>query len=156
MDFQSTAQLLGNLGEFIGSIAVVLTLGYLAVQIRQNTKISKATATDHAARSWADSNIELLKSESVWQAFRNAHDPALDVGTLSSEDEAKARLAVRVMLQRFNAEFYLFKSGLLEEQMWASRRKGALDLIATPIGQRWWERSKTMYPEEFVSAIEDG
>ena len=32
-----TLQDLGNLGEFVGAIAVVVTLGYLAFQIRQNT-----------------------------------------------------------------------------------------------------------------------
>ena len=37
MDHQAFAQLLGNYGEFIGSIAVLATLIYLAFQIRQNT-----------------------------------------------------------------------------------------------------------------------
>lgn len=34
MDFMSTAQLLGNIGEFVGGIGVLVTLMYLAVQIR--------------------------------------------------------------------------------------------------------------------------
>ena len=38
MDLMSTAQLLGNFGEFFGAIAVVVTLIYLAGQLRQNTK----------------------------------------------------------------------------------------------------------------------
>ena len=38
MDHQAFAELLGNYGEFVGAIAVVVTLGYLAVQIRENTK----------------------------------------------------------------------------------------------------------------------
>ncbi len=47
MDHQSFAQLLGNYGEFFGAIAVVLTLGYLAAQIRQNNEFSRfATAKD--------------------------------------------------------------------------------------------------------------
>ena len=33
MDHQAFAQLLGNYGEFVGAIAVVVTLGYLAAQI---------------------------------------------------------------------------------------------------------------------------
>ena len=37
MDHHAFAQLLGNYGEFVGAIAVVVTLAYLAVQIRQNT-----------------------------------------------------------------------------------------------------------------------
>jgi hypothetical protein len=34
MDHQALAQLLGNYGELVGAIGVVITLGYLAVQIR--------------------------------------------------------------------------------------------------------------------------
>ena len=30
---------LGAIGEIVGAIAVVLTLGYLAVQMRQNTRV---------------------------------------------------------------------------------------------------------------------
>ena len=33
MDHQSFATLLGNYGEFVGAIGVVMTLGYLAFQI---------------------------------------------------------------------------------------------------------------------------
>ena len=32
------SQVLGNFGEFFGAIAVVVTLIYLAIQLRQNTK----------------------------------------------------------------------------------------------------------------------
>jgi hypothetical protein len=38
MDHQAFAQLLGNYGEFIGAIAVLVTLAYLAVQVRHNTR----------------------------------------------------------------------------------------------------------------------
>ena len=34
MDLMSISQLLGNFGEFVGAIAVVVTLAYLAVQVR--------------------------------------------------------------------------------------------------------------------------
>jgi hypothetical protein len=34
VDHQTFAQLLGNYGEFVGAVAVVATLFYLAVQVR--------------------------------------------------------------------------------------------------------------------------
>ena len=42
MDLMNTAQLLGNFGEFVGAIAVVATLLYLAIQIRHNTRATEA------------------------------------------------------------------------------------------------------------------
>jgi hypothetical protein len=42
MDLHSMAQLLGNLGEFVGAIAVVVTLAYLAVQVRHSKEATEA------------------------------------------------------------------------------------------------------------------
>jgi hypothetical protein len=56
MDHQAFAQLLGNYGEFLGALAVVATLGYLTLQIRQNSKMMKATVR----QEWAKSSIDLI------------------------------------------------------------------------------------------------
>ena len=39
-----TLEDLGNLGDFLGGIAVIVTLIYLVVQIRQNTKLLRKSA----------------------------------------------------------------------------------------------------------------
>ena len=49
------SQLLGNYGEFIGAIAIVITLIYLAVQLRQNTTSVRASAY----QEWVTSNVEI-------------------------------------------------------------------------------------------------
>lgn len=41
MDHQAIAQLLGNYGEFAGSIAVFVTLVYLAVQVKHSKQASE-------------------------------------------------------------------------------------------------------------------
>ena len=47
MDHQTFAQLLGNYGEFVGAIAVVATLAYLATQIRQSNQASSRESYTH-------------------------------------------------------------------------------------------------------------
>ncbi len=42
MDLLDTAQLLGNVGEFLGAIAVLVTLAYLAVQVRHSKEATEA------------------------------------------------------------------------------------------------------------------
>lgn len=49
MDLASTAQLLGNFGEFLGAIAVFVTLAYLTIQVRQNSSNIEA----NALQSWS-------------------------------------------------------------------------------------------------------
>ena len=52
MELQATAEILGNFGEFVAAIAVVVTLGYLAVQIRQSNIASQTSAIQGFFDSW--------------------------------------------------------------------------------------------------------
>jgi hypothetical protein len=42
---------LGNLGEFLGGIGVIVTLAYLAIQIRRNTQEVRSASLDAVAAS---------------------------------------------------------------------------------------------------------
>ena len=45
-----TIQQLGSIGEFVAAIATLATLIYLALQIRRNTAVARATGTsEHTA-----------------------------------------------------------------------------------------------------------
>jgi hypothetical protein len=46
MTLMETTQLLGNLGEFLGAIAVFVTLIYLATQVRNSNRFEAAKHTD--------------------------------------------------------------------------------------------------------------
>ena len=56
MDMVTTAQVLGNIGEFLGSIGVIATLIYLAIQIRQNTDATNRTAFQDLVNAQAEFN----------------------------------------------------------------------------------------------------
>ena len=45
MSLMETSQLLGNLGEFVGAIAVVVTLVYLAVQVRHSREATETNTS---------------------------------------------------------------------------------------------------------------
>jgi hypothetical protein len=51
MDHQGFAQLLGNYGEFVGAIAVVVTLMFLTIQVRQNNKALTASTEERKAEA---------------------------------------------------------------------------------------------------------
>lgn len=55
MDWMSTTQLLGNVGEFIGAVAVLTTLVYLSFQVRQGSRTlqwSERRATTEQFDRW--------------------------------------------------------------------------------------------------------
>jgi hypothetical protein len=80
MDLVTTAQLLGNFGEFFGAIAVVVTLIYLAGQLRQNTSALRSSTYEswnQATSSWAEyaathaTVIAAIEEKSDWDTLSN-------------------------------------------------------------------------------------
>jgi hypothetical protein len=59
MDLMDTAQLLGNFGEFFGSVAILVTLAYLAIQI-------KTARADVDANTWNSTNSNSISVETAF------------------------------------------------------------------------------------------
>ena len=74
MDLQATAQLLGNLGEFIGSIAILVTLIYLAVQIRQSRDQQISATRQQREESLRDQQMRLAGDGELTGVLCKARD----------------------------------------------------------------------------------
>ena len=92
MDIQATAQLLGNFGEFFGAIAVLATLGYLVVQVKQNNKLLTATIYDSALDGYVDQNRVILES-AEWASL--AYRALTGQGALNEEEAFRFNMALR-------------------------------------------------------------
>ena len=60
---------IGAIGEIVGAIAVVVTVGYLAVQIRQNTRSIRAAAVHQATVGASDFARSIAESEELARIF---------------------------------------------------------------------------------------
>jgi hypothetical protein len=54
MPVAEAAQLLGNIGEFVAAIAVVVTLVYLAIEVRQHSQSTRAATYSEVTRGWTN------------------------------------------------------------------------------------------------------
>jgi hypothetical protein len=115
---------LGAIGEFIGAIAVVATLVYLAVQIKQNTQATRAQI--HQARSDQAQEyfFQLAGSRDILELFTKLDtDGNLDPSKLDQLDPVEMR-QLRVLMAaaigRLQNAYYQKGSGFLEEEMYES------------------------------------
>jgi hypothetical protein len=114
MTLMEISQVLGNVGEFVGAIAVVATLLYLAIQIRDAGRSSKFAAV----QANRETRIAWLSS------LRDSpHLPALQVKVLAGEAlEAEDELRL--------AYHYAGDWGLLYSE-WVQRELGVMGEFAT-------------------------
>jgi hypothetical protein len=141
---------LGALGEFIGSIAVIATLIYLAVQIRQNTSGMKA----NAYQMWVSSNLHL--NGLIAQQGRPWREGIADSANLDEESEMGFGIVNHSAFQMMQSIDYLYRMGVIDEALWkAEISRAAGHLNSNPGVRQWWDAGgRTQLTPEFVALLE--
>ena len=127
----------GAIGEVVGAVAVIATLLYLAIQIRQNTKaVMGATLNAITERK----QFELRWSSDISIAWRKSLSEPENL----SEDEhwQMAEWMSACFVAREN-EFFQFKHGLIDEDTWAASENIIRMAISSSWARKWWEEFGT-------------
>ncbi len=140
---------LGNLGEFVGGLAVVVTLIYLAVQVRQNTAALRTASRQEIVSGFRDYN-RLMFQPGVYHA-------AL-VGMrlypeLPEEERGLFGYLVNDHALFFQGAFALYEAGTLEDETSLAYLQVFVAWVITPGGSAWWAEISPLYPPRMVAAV---
>jgi hypothetical protein len=150
MNHQSLAELLGNYGEFIGAIAVVVTLVYLALQIKENSNtVAGATEMDFAREltAWhgrisADPQlIELYEKGAAGEKMTDA-------------ELARYRWVIAELLYLYEGVYRQYKRGLVSNDTLEQLVSTAVGFLQTESLVTWWESRTSALSDEFVAYID--
>ena len=137
---------IGAIGETLSAIAVLITLGYLAIQIRQNTQTMKASAL----RSMQDV-IQLTEKndryiDCLMKAQRNE--------TLTPEDRAHMVERLTTIMRTFEKIWFEFQLATLSRAQFEQN----LDLLrwamSVPAARKMWEHLADTFNPEFRMIVE--
>ena len=124
---------LGAIGELVGGVAVLVTLGYLASQIRQNSRISSLNA-GHSISNEIATFLERLALDpevhSIWE--RGIHRETLD--------EAEADRFGRLMTAMFIRLLDAHRHEKLDSEMARYYDGLARYHLGMEAVQQWWGR----------------
>ena len=150
-------EMIAAIGEIIGAIGVVVSIVYLSIQIKANTRATRASASYEAAHSWAQTNEQNGQlPDEMLALFLNCLRPDFVGDKLSDIDYMRFSLVYRSIFQKLEGQYFLYKNGLMDADLWAQRRAQGNGMIATPFMRAWWENERAIraFSEPFVQAIE--
>jgi len=136
---------IGAIGETLGAIAVVVSLLYLAAQIRQNSRTVKGASTQ--------SITETIQAELRWSC-----DLGEEFIRMIDEPEKLSKVeAFRIgewltaaMVARQN-EYIQYKQGLVDEEVWISNEGIIKSIMSMPWCKNWWHNfDKAAFISDFV------
>lgn len=120
---------LGNLGGFISGIAVAISLIYLAIQMRQASRIARASLR----QALAENQFAQLTLRATDPVIRRAFRKASNSEGLT-EDEADALLTYAIAgIRLWEALYSQYESGMHAEEDWRTSRQVMLARFRLPI-----------------------
>jgi hypothetical protein len=143
---------LGNVGDFIGGIAVVVTLVYLAVQIRQNTKALETASRQAISEGYRASNRLRIDPEAglAWAKGLTSF------ADLSFSDRNLFSTVIIDEALFFQGAFALYESGQLDDSTYIAYLNWFSSIIATPGGSHWWETTgRPIYTPGMIKAVDE-
>ncbi len=137
---------IGAIGELIGAVAVLVTLIYLAVQVRQAkheiSLVGRQARANHATGVLQPliTSAELPEICAKLEMFDYG-----DYG-LSREESIRFGAWFHTWLQTEQGSFYLLPEGANDALLtW---------MLSTPAGLEFWEKNKGIYDPPFVERVE--
>jgi hypothetical protein len=136
---------IGAVGEILGATGVLITLGYLAAQIRQNTHQMKTAALSsvHAGYLLTENNERYIAS--LMKSQRNE--------TLSAEERAHMVERFVTIMREFERIWHQQQSGVLSRDHF----EHLLDLLrwamSPPEARRMWEQLAPTFAAEFRDVV---
>ena len=140
----------GAIGELIGSVGVLITLVYLAIQLKQNTAMLETTARQNASNIgretaiYASSNEELIRMQTKFYKGEE----------LSDSDKVLLSWWL-VALYRTGETYYMqWEDGLVSDEFWNSRREGLKLAFNLDVKGEIWKQFRSQFLPQYAEIVD--
>ena len=147
-----TLQDLGSIGELLGGVAVVVSLIYLALQIRQNTETVRASTFQQAAASSSALAEQLSLDPELTRIFTSGVN---ELASLSEEDLPRFTFMGISFYRQLGNLHHQSRKGLINEEDWEGIRESYLRTISRPGMETWWQENSYRFNRHFRSFIDE-
>lgn len=140
---------IGAIGEVVGAVAVVLTLIYLSVQLRQDTRSSELAAL----QGFFDATSALNRDRGKLKAgvLRGGLS---DWQSLPSNDKAELDAYFADFASQIHRGYRLHQKGILDEETYTSWEASLITILNEPGGAVWWSSMHKIWPQDFQEKIQ--
>jgi hypothetical protein len=139
------------LAQLIAAIGVIVSLFYLAAQIRQNTRSTRAVVVD----SLAHALVELLGQHTERPELLRSFSAAIeDWHGATEEDRARAVPFIFATFKLFENAWFQQRQGTLEGQQWEGWDVYIRIYYHRPGVKAWWSMRRMAFAPDFGNYLE--
>lgn len=150
---------LGNIGDFLGGLGVIITLGYLAIQIRQNSRLVEQSTQLAHAQALRESNLtetSLLAIAQDAELSKIIGRGLASFNGLSSDEKLRFTFAFGSLISALAVNHSQQTTlGILEDSRISTQVQTLRGFLGTPGGKEWWEIFSAQYGDDFCAYVDE-
>ena len=147
MDLQSLA----NIAELIGGAVVILSLVYLAIQVRQGTEAQRTENYARALERLATFQATLSQDSEVSRIFSRG---LADTSKLTRQEKIRFTWSLYEAFGAFEFMFHAAKTDSIAKEVWLRWSKATAWWLAFPGVQAWWAARPIPFTDSFTLFVE--
>lgn len=141
---------LGAIGELVGGIAVIGSLIYVGLQVRQSTRAQNATAVDIGVNWLMTLQQDIAGDPELAQIM---YEGGADRTRLQPAQYFRFHLVARSVFLQFEAVRVKWEAGMVHDSLWHTEKAFFHASISAPGIAQWWDTHATDFSPELRSYI---
>ena len=142
----------GVIAEVVAAFAVVVSLWYLAVQLKQSTELAKAELEVQLGVTWAQLHDNMIQIPGLAKAYDLA---ATNWSEMSDEDVRAYLWFVAKSFHIMEGMFRQYQRGLLAEEVWEPYDRYISGVMKIEAVMGWWKSDGSLTSKEFKSHVDN-
>ena len=143
---------IGAVGELLGALGVIATLGYLALQIRQYTRSVRASTHHDATSRAADFSRAIAERKDLARIYR------IGMGGIDQleddDDRIRFMMLLSTVFRQYEDLFFQYRAGTLSSEFWDAGRNSLRSMISNPGFSPFWDVRRLAFTESFRQFVD--
>ena len=139
------------LGQTIAVVALLVSLIFVGIQIRQNTKATKA-ASHHAITDSFNQINSIIGTDPISaRIWRLGLD---DLGNLNEDEQMSFNFLCIAYMRVFETLYYQKHNGTIEAQLFNAEKRSIMWAATFPGFREWWATNEISFSDEFRAYVD--
>jgi len=139
-----------NLAELIGVALVIISIFYLTVQVRQNTKAMRIQTVHDLSVMYIEVQSSISQNKEMMALMQRGQ---FEYETLNPQEQARFGLQVAALLRMFGDLHYQHLQGTLDQSQWLGFKCLVEDSFSYAGFQAVWNIRRHHHSEEFQTFV---
>jgi hypothetical protein len=142
---------LADIAQIVGALGVIVSLIYVAAEVRQNTNAVRAATFQEMVAMTVQLRSELVTDPTFAAlAVKASADPA----SLTPPEAARMDAWIAAVLRQFENLHYQHRAGMLDPGLWKGYDQMIRHSLSNVALQSWYRAHRLEYSEEFAAYVD--